>query len=38
MSLVNSGQSRSGSIGDKLTLGYDPKVAVALRAGELAGD
>jgi spermidine/putrescine transport system ATP-binding protein len=38
MSLVNSGQSRSGSIGDKLTLGYDPKVAVALPAGELAGD
>jgi spermidine/putrescine transport system ATP-binding protein len=38
MSLVNSGQSRSHSIGEELTLAYDPKVAVALPAGELAGD
>jgi spermidine/putrescine transport system ATP-binding protein len=38
MSLVNSGQSRSSSIGETLTLAYDPQVAVALPAGELAGD
>jgi spermidine/putrescine transport system ATP-binding protein len=38
MSLVNSGQSRSDSIGEELTLAYDPKVAVALPAGELAGE
>jgi spermidine/putrescine transport system ATP-binding protein len=38
MSLVNSGQSRSHSIGEKLTLAFDPKVAVALPAGELASD
>jgi hypothetical protein len=36
MSLVNTGQLRTNSIGEKLTLGYDPKVAVALPAGELA--
>ena len=38
MSLVNSGQSRSSSIGETLILAYDPQVAVALPAGELAGD
>ena len=38
MSLVNSGQSRGASIGEELTLAYDPKLAVALPAGELAGD
>jgi spermidine/putrescine transport system ATP-binding protein len=38
MSLVNAGQSRSHSIGSELTLAYDPNVAVALPAGELAGD
>ena len=38
MSLVNSGQSRSHSIDEKLTLAFDPKVAVALPAGELASD
>jgi spermidine/putrescine transport system ATP-binding protein len=38
MSLVNSGQSRSHSVGENLTLAYDPKVAVALPAGELASD
>ena len=38
MSLVNSGQSRGASIGQDLTLAYDPKLAVALPAGELAGD
>ncbi len=38
MSLVNSGQSRSDSIGEELTLAYDPKVAVALPAGKLAGE
>jgi putative endonuclease len=36
MSLVNSGQSRSDSIGEELSLAYDPKVAVALPAGKLA--
>ena len=36
MSLVNSGQSRDTSVGEDLTLAYDPKVAVALPAGELA--
>jgi spermidine/putrescine transport system ATP-binding protein len=38
MSLVNTGQLQTNSIGEKLTLGFDPKVAVALPAGELAGE
>ncbi len=38
VTLVNSGQSRTHSMGEQMTVAYDPKVAVALPAGELAGD
>jgi spermidine/putrescine transport system ATP-binding protein len=38
MSLVNTGQSRASSIGHKLTLAFDPTIAVALPTGTLASE
>jgi hypothetical protein len=37
MSLTNDGRSRTSSVGEQLTIAYNPDQAVALPAGELSG-